>query len=171
VVEVREKRTPQEEQQKDPYDLNNRLKILCFIKERENRGIETYGATIKRGLGINEDVYKHLGPLEKDGKIVRYEINKKKFVKLTRCGEETIRKCFFKLFPSYETDPLLKKFVEYLSSKTEPFLKERHSGLTYVPDKSLYSLSEELRELYENKLREFCRNAKNLQIEVNLNDN
>ncbi len=116
-------------------------------------------------------MYKHLKALEKEGKILRYESNKKKFVKLTELGEDAVKKCFFEMFPSYQTDILLKNFVRYLSSKTKQFLKERYNGVNHIPDKHLFSLNENLREMYETKLREFCRDAENLQIEVKYDEN
>lgn len=158
------------ETQKNPYDFKTPLKILCLIKERECQALESNGASLKRALGMNDVIYRHIGSLEKDGKILRYVKKGKTFLKLTNQGEDTIRKCFLKTCPNYEVNGLLIGFVGYLSSETPQFLKRRKNTDNFVPDRYLASLNEELLEFYENTFKKFCRDIKGLELEVNYNE-
>jgi len=168
VVEVQENKdlSTIEGIQKHGYDFKPLLKILCFIKERECKSLETYGKIIKISLGMNEEVYRYISSLETDGMIVKYRKNKKKIIELTKQGDEAIKECFFKLCPNYETEGLLKRFIEYLSSETTPFLKRRRNSNKFAPDKYLYLLNEELLELYKTTFSKFCRDGKVSKREV-----
>ena len=146
------------------YGLKTPLKILCFIKNREIHELKANGAIIKKALSMNDKAYAHIATLGKDGMIVR---DKKKFIELTKQGEDTIKKSFFTIIPSYETDGLLKNFVRYLSAETKDFLLLRRSEGTFFPDSFLISLNEELLELYEEKFKKFCRNVEAVGNEVN----
>ena len=73
---------------------------------------------------MTDKTYEYIANLEEDGMITRDE---KKYLALTGQGEEAIKKNFFTLIPDYETNGLLKNFVQYLSSETERFLKQRRT--------------------------------------------
>ena len=113
---------------------------------------------------MNDKAYTYIATLEGDGMIVR---DKKKFIELTKQGEDTIKKSFFTIIPGYETDSLLKNYVRYLSSETKEFLRLRRSEGKFFPDRFLTLLNEELPELHEDKLKNFCRNAETLESGVN----
>ncbi len=113
---------------------------------------------------MNDKAYTYIATLEGDGMIVR---DKKKFIELTKQGEDTIKKSFFKIIPGYETNSLLKNYVRYLSSETKEFLRLRRRENNFFPERFLILLNDKLLELYEDKFKEFCRNGETLESEVN----
>lgn len=145
------------------YKLKTHLNMLCFIKKREIEGLKTNGVKFKKGLNMTDKAYDYIANLEEDGMITR---DKRKFIVLTEQGEETIKKSFFTIIPDYETDGLLKNFVQYLSSETELFLKQRRTHGNFLSDIRLASLTEELLGFYKDELKNFCRNAEAFKNEV-----
>lgn len=146
------------------YGLKTRLKILCFIKDREIHDLKTNGAIIIRALNMNDKAYTNIATLQEDGMITR---DKKKFITVTKRGDNVIRRSFFQIIPDYETNCLLKNFVQYLSSETKQFLTLWRKEGNFVPDKFITLLNEELLEFYEVRFKNFCRNIEAFRNEVN----
>lgn len=163
-IHLEQKNSNSTEILRNRYGLKTRLKILCYVKDREMHALKTNGAIIIRALNMNDKAYTYIATLEKDGMIVR---DGKKFITLTKQGNNIIKKSFFEIIPSYEADGLLKNFVQYISSETKQFLKLRRSKGDFIPERFLTLLNEELVELYEEKYQEFCRNVEAFENEVN----